>query len=177
MIWVNEDLLKIFKESGHSMRLNENAVAAIRATTSSMKDFQVRQELVEALKKAPNSWESLFEPTEQQKTIELLIEAQREDFYNGLREKMRVKLEESGEIVLPVTMEIDGERVQIGEALIDRSGDGNYCIVHALIDGTKNVANLLKIDLGSISIGNKDDFKAKQTLEIGQDGHVVEKTE
>lgn len=60
--------------------------------------------------------------------------------------------------VLPVTMIVDGERVEVGSALIEQRKQG-YCVVHAVIDGERNVAALLGPDLSQISIGNKDDFK------------------
>lgn len=176
MIWANEDAIAAIKELGQVMRLNENAVAAIKATGISMSDFKVRQEFTDSLKKNyGSSWieadQLLYENNRaenHQKYVDKIIEMVHESALNKL---LGATVHQK---VLPVTMEINGERVKVGEAIVD-SRDGGFCVVHAVIDGQHNVAQLLKTDLAQISIGNRDDFKTeRKPLQFGDDGHLTE---
>lgn len=169
MTEANEDGLEFIKGPGHTMRLNENAIAAINATGASGKEFKIRHEFVESLKAAVVPW--IMKDTPYRRSM---IRSDAEDGLNQFRRKF---MDETHEIalarllgdtvqqkILPVVMEINGERVKVGEAVLD-ARDGGYCIVHAVIDGESKVAELLKTDLGHISIGNKDDFIEEQTYD------------
>lgn len=165
MTEANEDGLELIKGPGHAMRLNENAIAAINATGASGKEFKIRQEFVDSLKAAVVPWIMKDTP------YRSMIRSDAEDSLTQLRRKFMDEVHEIAlakllgdtvqQKILPVVMEINGERVKVGEAVLD-ARDGGYCIVHAVIDGESKVAELLKTDLGHISIGNKDDFKIEE---------------
>ncbi len=61
-------------------------------------------------------------------------------------------------VVLPITMHVKGERKVVGHALVETVDPGSV-ILHAVIDGAENVANLLKADMGYLSIWGKDEKK------------------
>lgn len=140
------------------MRLNENALAAIKATGVSMGDFKLRQEFVEALK-TPNHWMTAATLEDWDTSVDSIAEMRAkimdEMYESTLNELLGEKMQQK---ILPVTMEINGEKKKVGEAIIEARGE-SYCIVHAVIDGEEEVAALLKTDLNQISIGNRDDFK------------------
>lgn len=154
------------------MKLNEAAIAAIKATGGSMKDFKIRQELVDLLKNNDNVWVTSAQVSgEEIRSAEYTSQMINHLLYSAhnaaLGESMAQK-------ILPVNMEVNGELIKVGEALIEVGTKGS-CIMHAIIEGEHNVTELLKADLTQLSIGNRDDFKYRPSmLRLGEDGHVTD---
>ena len=82
----------------------------------------------------------------------------RQEFVKSLQDG-KAPFPEHKQVVLPITMDVDGERKVVGHALVE-TVEPTSIIMHAVIDGSENVAKLLKADLGYLSIWSKDEEKS-----------------
>jgi len=83
----------------------------------------------------------------------------RQEFVKSLQDgKPPFEEEELKSVVLPITMDVGGERKVVGHVLVETVEPGS-AILHAVIEGKENVANLLRADLGYLSIWSRSETK------------------
>lgn len=139
------------------MRLNENAIAAFKAASISAKDIQIDPKVYEAFKNVSQNWAKLDTPFDVFSMQDMLT-----DWINQtVQEEHKRRVAENMDRVLPVTMEVDGESKVIGHALIDFNAGHGDSMIHAVIDADPRVAELLKVDMGWLSVRKKSDMKEK----------------
>lgn len=84
-----------------------------------------------------------------------------EDAYNDINNFIHARHQEmrkSMQRVLPITIEVNGEKKIVGNALIETDATGDH-IMHAVIDADDEVTKLLSVGLNQISIGRRSDFR------------------
>lgn len=166
-----DDQLKILnaiKANSFSVKdvsITESALTALKNTGVSMENFKIRQDIVDSFKGKPwigaefdkdEQLDGIFDRIMQihhAERMKKLNERAVEQFHQAMASLPKSK-------VLPVWMEINGERTKVGDALIDPTEKG-FCILHAIIDGQEHTTALLKGDEAKIFIGNNEDFKKR----------------
>jgi hypothetical protein len=141
-------------------RLSDRAIRVLQAAGVSAEDFKLRQDAFDDLKANGGAglWikkEEYPDLTDSTASINRWIT---DSYEQAMLERYRAELRMQK--TLPITIEVDGERKVVGEAVIETTSGNGYTIMRAILEGGPELMSQLQAQgLSHISIGTRADFE------------------